>query len=42
MKGAMASMEMKKDDLMEQYEGKKFSREIKKQMEKESKNNMKH
>ena len=38
----MASMEMKKDEMMEKYEEKKFSRELKKQMEKESKNNMKH
>lgn len=42
VKGAMASMEMKKDEMMEEYEQKKFSREIKKQMEKEAKNNMKH
>lgn len=40
--GAMASMEMRKDEMMEKYEEKKFSRELKKQMEKESENNMKH
>ena len=27
-KGAMASMEMKKDEMMEKYEEKKFSREL--------------
>ena len=37
VKGAMASIEMKKDEMVERYEEKKFSRELKKQMEKESK-----
>lgn len=36
-KGAMATMEMKKDEMMEEYEQKKFSKEIKKQMEREMK-----
>lgn len=36
-KGAMATMEMKKDEMMENYEQKKFSKEIKKQMEREMK-----
>lgn len=39
VKGAMASMEMRKDEMVERYEEKKFSRELKKQMEEESKHN---
>ena len=36
-KGVMMSMEMKKDDMVEEYERKKFSKELKHQMEQESK-----
>lgn len=37
VKGAMATMEMKRDEMMEEYKQKKFSKEIKKQMEREGK-----
>lgn len=39
--GAMAAAEMKVDEMKEEYREKKFSKELKKQMEHESKN-MKH
>ena len=36
-KGVMVGMQMKKDDMMEGYEQKKFANNLKKQMEKEPK-----
>jgi hypothetical protein len=36
-KGVMVGMQMKKDEMMEGYEQKKFSNDLKKQMEKEPK-----
>ncbi|MGL4912401.1 MAG: hypothetical protein ACRC3Y_08215 [Romboutsia sp.] len=36
-KGVIMSMEMKKDDMVEEYERKKFSKELKHQMEQELK-----
>jgi hypothetical protein len=36
-KGVMAGMQMKKDDMMEEREQKKFANDLKKQMEKEPK-----
>ena len=35
--GAMVNLEMKKDEMMERYEQKKFSKELEKQMKKEMK-----
>lgn len=36
-KGIMMNMEMKKDDIVEEYERKKFSKELKHQIEQEQK-----
>lgn len=36
-KGVMAGMQMKKDEMVEGYEQKKFANDLKKQMEKEPK-----
>ncbi|PBI29260.1 hypothetical protein [Clostridioides difficile] len=36
-KGAMVNLEMKKDEMMERYEQKKFSKELEKQMKNEMK-----